>query len=243
MDLIENVRALLMEKQASEVAAQANLSAEPNAAMAAAQSAVDAAAKQSGGTVEQQATESLQKGLATQSAEAGAYDKVEAELDKAAALLQLMDEGDGFYEAFEKVAQADMDLQKQAAYEALVEAGMGFEEAVSLVKEAAEKGPYGYGNAFVGNMRAGGRSLVDGVGGAAIGAATGMGVGAMLDKTKYIGSGGAGKLLRNRLTSKSGKAGALAAATAGLYAGAIHGGLASSKNQLNEAHARGKAGK
>lgn len=135
---LEDLVAARLSKEAGEVAPQANLSIEPNASMASDQMAVEAAAKQSGGTVEQQSTESLQKGLATQSAEAGAYDQVEANLQKAAAVSALVGDGIDFYDACNLVAQADMELQKEAAFNELIEQGLSFEDAVTLVKQASE---------------------------------------------------------------------------------------------------------
>ena len=252
MDLMKNIQALI--KQAEE--AQANLSQDANAQMAQEQIALDAAAKQSGGTVEQQQVESLQKGLATPSAQAGAYDKVEAELDKAAALIELMDQGDSFYEAFEKVAEADMELQKQAAYETLVEAGMGFEEAVNLVKEAAEKKPYGYSEASTVSSKAGLRALGEGVAGMVGLGAAGAGIGRVIGAAKSTGSShvlehGAGRGRLSQLASKlgskravrAGGIGTLAGAIGGLVGGVEHGEKASLANSLNDAHAKGRASK
>lgn len=138
MDIMANVQALIKQAQEAGTSAQGNLAIEPTAAMAAQQTQVDALAKQSGGTVEQQQNESLQKGLATQVAAAGPDDKVEANMLKAAALVELVDSGLDFYDAFEKVAYADMELQKEAAFNELMEAGYGFEDAVALVQAAAQ---------------------------------------------------------------------------------------------------------
>ncbi len=135
MDLMTNIRTMI-EKQASEGAAQPNLSIQSRAALAAEQTQVDAKAKQSGGTVDQQLGESLSKGLAAPGA--GPDDKVEANMLKAAAVSELVAEGMDFYEAFEKVAQADMELQKQAAYEQLIGEGKSFEEAVALIQASAQ---------------------------------------------------------------------------------------------------------
>lgn len=220
-------------KQATEGSApQANLSQDANAQMAQEQIALDAAAKQSGGTVEQQQVESLQKGLATQSAQAGAYDKVEAELDKAAALIELMDQGDSFYEAFEKVAEADMELQKQAAYETLVEAGMGFEEAVNLVKEAAEKKPYGVASGIATGAVAGAGSILGG--GSAVLATDALQSGAQSLSKKTTGLAG-GKI--SEMLSRAGSAKVRGVGAAGLLLG---GGAVLGK-ALNNAHSKGKA--
>lgn len=135
MDLMQNIRTLI--KQAEAVEAQPQLNTESNAAMAGEQLAVNAAALQSGGTVEQQQAESLQKGLATPSAQAMPEDQV-LNLQKAAALNELVSEGMDFYEAFEKVAHADSEMQKEAAFHSLVEEGYSFDEAVSLIQSAAQ---------------------------------------------------------------------------------------------------------
>lgn len=132
MNLMQNIREL--QKQA-EVAAQPNIATEHNAAMAGEQLGVNAMALQSGGTVEQQQIESLQKGLATPSAEAGADDKVQ-NLEKAAAVMSLVEEGADFYDAVNAVADADSDMQKQAALADLMEEGTSFEEAVALIQQA-----------------------------------------------------------------------------------------------------------
>lgn len=132
MNLMQNIREL--QKQA-EVAAQPNVAMEQSNALAAEQMGVNAMALQSGGTVEQQQIESLQKGLATPSAEAGADDKVQ-NLEKAAAVMSLVEEGADFYDAVNAVADADSDMQKQAALASLLEEGTSFEEAVALIQQA-----------------------------------------------------------------------------------------------------------
>lgn len=135
MDLMTNIRALI--KQAEEVQAQPNIATEQNIAMAQEQLAINAAALQSGNTVEGQQIESLQKGLATQSAQASGEDQV-IQLQKAAAVMELVDQGLDFYSAVDAVADADAELQKEAAFQELMEQGYDFEDAVSLVKAASE---------------------------------------------------------------------------------------------------------
>lgn len=135
MDLMTNIRALI--KQAEEVQAQPHIANEQNLAMAQEQLAINAQALQSGNTVEGQQVESLQKGLATQSAQASGEDQV-IQLQKAAAVVELVDQGMDFYSAVDAVAGADMELQKEAAFQELMEQGYDFEDAVMLVKAASE---------------------------------------------------------------------------------------------------------
>lgn len=135
MDLMTNIRALI--KQAEEVQAQPHIANEQNLAMAQEQLAINAAALQSGNTVEGQQVESLQKGLATQSAQASGEDQV-IQLQKAAAVMELVDQGLDFYSAVDAVADADHELQKEAAFHELMEQGYDFEDAVALVKAASE---------------------------------------------------------------------------------------------------------
>lgn len=133
-------------KEASE--AQPDLAKAHNAESAAEQAHVDGVALQSGNTVEGQTAESLQKGLATQSAQATSEDMVrkiedgseDANMQKAAAVMALVEQGVDFYGAADLVGQADMELQKEAAFAELVEAGYNFEDAVELVKAASEMG-------------------------------------------------------------------------------------------------------
>lgn len=120
-----------------EGAAQPNLSINANAGLAAEQTQSDAAAKQSGGTVDQQLHESLAKGLAAPGA--GPDDKVEANMLKAAAVSELVAQGHDFYSAVNLVADADQELQKEAALNQLLAEGYGFEDAVALVKQASEQ--------------------------------------------------------------------------------------------------------
>lgn len=132
--LMQNIRALI--KEASEGAqgpAQPQIHHAQNAEMAAAQLAINAQALQSGNTVEGQTVESLQKGLATGSAEVVPSDRV-VELQKAAALNELVGQGMDFYEAFNEVANADMELQKEAAFNELTAEGYSFEDAVALIE-------------------------------------------------------------------------------------------------------------
>ena len=136
--LMQNIRALI--KQAEDGAkgpAQPQIHHEQNAAMAAAQSQVNAVALQSGNTVEGQTIESLQKGLATQSAEVVPTDRV-VELQKAAALNELVEQGLDFYTAFNEVAAADLELQKEAAFNELTEEGYSFEDAVALIQASVQ---------------------------------------------------------------------------------------------------------
>lgn len=137
MDLMTNIRALI--KEAEAVAAQPHLAHADNAAMAAEQSSVNVQALQSGGTVEQQQAESLSKGLSTPSAQASSEDQVVC-LQKAAAVIELVEGGMDFYEAVGAVADADMELQKEAAFAELLHEGYDFDDAVALVKAACEVG-------------------------------------------------------------------------------------------------------
>lgn len=132
-------------KEASE--AQPELNQAQNAQLAAEQGQVDAAAVQSGNTVEGQTAESLQKGLATQTAQATSEDLVrkiedgaEDNMQKAAAVMAFVEQGMDFYDAANLVGQADMELQKEAAFAELMNEGYDFEDAVELVKAASEMG-------------------------------------------------------------------------------------------------------
>lgn len=133
MDLMKNIREL--QKQAEEVAAQPNIANQNNAGLAGEQQAVNALALQAGGTVEQGLMESLQKGLNTQSADAGHENKV-LDLEKAAAVVELVQGGADFYDAVNAVADADSDLQKQAALSQLMDEGQSFEDAVAMIQQA-----------------------------------------------------------------------------------------------------------
>lgn len=134
-ELMTSIRAMI--KEANEIAPQPQIHHEQNAAMAAAQQAVNAQALQSGGTVEAQQIESLQKGLATQSAEVVPTDRV-VELQKAAALNELVAGGMDFYSAFNEVADADMSLQKEAAFAELTAEGYSFDEAIAMIQSVAQ---------------------------------------------------------------------------------------------------------
>lgn len=145
-DNLSPLEASLTNAFEKEAEAQPNIANSDNAAMAAEQGQVDAAALQSGGTVEQQQAQSIQKGLATGSAQASSEDQArkieddaeDANMQKAAAVQALVEQGHSFYEAADLVAAADMELQKEAAFAELISAGFDFEEATSLVKAAAE---------------------------------------------------------------------------------------------------------
>lgn len=131
-------------KEASDV--QPDIAKANNAQTSAEQGQVDVAALQSGNTVEGQTAESLQKGLATQSAHATSEDMVrkiedgyeDENMQKAAAVMALVEEGMDFYGAADMVGQADMELQKEAAFAELMGAGYDFEDAVEMVKAASE---------------------------------------------------------------------------------------------------------
>lgn len=133
-------------KEASEISPQPQINTEHNAASAAAQDHVDNAALQSGGTVEQQTAESIQKGLSTASATATSEDlvrKVEDKAEdsnmlKAAAVNELVSQGLSFYEAGNLIAEADAELQKEAAFAELTTEGYNFEDATALIKAASE---------------------------------------------------------------------------------------------------------
>lgn len=134
-----------LEKEAG-VEVQPDVAKAENAANAQEQATVDAVAQQSGGTVEAQAHESIEKGLSTGTAVASSEDQVrkvedqheDADMQKAAAVAALVEGGDDFYEAFEKVAMADAELQKEAAFNQLISEGYSFEDAAGLVKAACE---------------------------------------------------------------------------------------------------------
>lgn len=132
-ELINVIRGMIKEAEAVE--AQPHIANEQNAAMANEQMAVNATALQSGGTVEAQQLESLQKGLATPSAVASGEDQV-VELQKAAALTSLVAGGMDFYSAVDQVAAIDSELQKEAAFNELVGEGYSFEEAVAMIEHA-----------------------------------------------------------------------------------------------------------
>ena len=120
--LTAHVEGVLL-KEASEVAGQPNVANVDNAVLANEQQAVNAAAEQSGGTVEAQTAETIQKGLATQSATATSEDLVrkvedqaeDANMQKAAAVDALVGQGHSFYDAVDLVAMADSELQKEAS--------------------------------------------------------------------------------------------------------------------------------
>lgn len=133
-ELIDVIRGMI--KEAEAVAPQPQIHHEQNAAMAAEQQAVNAAALQSGGTVEAQQIESLKKGLDTPSAVASGEDQV-IELQKAAALTNLVAGGMDFYSAVNQVAELDAELQKEAAFNELVGEGYSFDEAVALIESAS----------------------------------------------------------------------------------------------------------
>lgn len=124
-----------MIKQAETVAPQPHIANDQNAVMAQEQMAVNATALQSGGTVEAQQIESLQKGLATPSAVASGEDQV-VELQKAAALTHLVAGGMNFYDAVDQVASIDSELQKEAAFNELIGEGYSFDDAVALIEQA-----------------------------------------------------------------------------------------------------------
>jgi SOS response regulatory protein OraA/RecX len=132
-------------KEASEVSAQPNVANSDNAALAAAQEQVNHTAEQSGGTVEAQTIETIQKGLATPSATATSEDLVrkvedqsEDNMQKAAAVSELVAQGHSFDDAADLVAMADSELQKEAAFKELTAEGYSFDDATSLIKAASE---------------------------------------------------------------------------------------------------------
>ncbi len=132
-ELMNTIRGMI--KEAEAVAPQPHIANEQNAAMAGEQQAINAAALQSGGTVEAQQLESLKKGLDTPSAQASGEDQV-IELQKAAALTSLVAGGMDFYSAVDQVAEMDVELQKEAAFNELISEGRTFEEAVALIQGA-----------------------------------------------------------------------------------------------------------
>lgn len=133
-------------KEAEAVTAQPNVANSDNSALAAAQEQVNSVAEQSGGTVEAQTAETIQKGLSTQSATATSEDLVrkvedqaeDANMQKAAAVNELVAQGHSFYDAADLVACADAELQKEAAFAELTAEGYSFDEATSLIKAASE---------------------------------------------------------------------------------------------------------
>ena len=132
-------------KEAEAVSPQPNVANSDNSALAAAQEQVNHTAEQSGGTVEAQTTETIQKGLSTPSATATSEDlvrkvedKAEDNMQKAAAVSELVAQGHNFDEAIGLVAMADGELQKEAALRELTEEGYSFDEATSLIKAACE---------------------------------------------------------------------------------------------------------
>lgn len=141
-ELASSVEATL-EKEASE---QTNVVAADNAGIAAEQASVAVSAEQSGGTVEQQTEETIQRGLSTPSATATSEDLVrkvedkseDANMLKAAALQSLVEQGYDFYDAADAIQYADSELQKEAAFMQLCSEGVSFEEAISLIKQASE---------------------------------------------------------------------------------------------------------
>ena len=63
---------------------------------------------------------------------------VDENIEKAAAVSYLTENGLGFDEAVELVKAAELSMEKEAALDALVEAGYDFDDAVTLVKAAEE---------------------------------------------------------------------------------------------------------
>lgn len=145
-DALSTMEVSLTQTFEKEAEAQGHIANADNAAMAAEQGQVDAHALQSGGTVESQTAETIQKGLATPSATATSEDMVrkiedqgeDANMQKAAAVMALVEEGLDFYNAADLVAVADSELQKEAALAELVNEGYDFDDAVSLIKAASE---------------------------------------------------------------------------------------------------------
>lgn len=133
-------------KEAEAVSPQPNVANSDNAALAGAQEQVNHVAEQSGGTVEAQTVETIQKGLNTPSATATSEDLVrkvedkseDANMQKAAAVNTLVEQGHSFFEAADLVAAADGELQKEAAFHELTAEGYSFDEATSLIKAASE---------------------------------------------------------------------------------------------------------
>lgn len=144
-ELTAHVEATL-QKEASEVGEQPNVANANNAANAAEQQSVNATAEQSGGTVEAQTAESIQKGLNTPSATATSEDLVrkvedqaeDANMQKAAAVDTLVGQGHSFFDAVGLVAMADSELQKEAAFAELTAEGYSFDEATDMIKAASE---------------------------------------------------------------------------------------------------------
>lgn len=143
--LTASVEATLI-KEAEAVSPQPNVANTDNAALAAAQDQVNHVAEQSGGTVEAQTVETIQKGLATPSATASSEDLVrkvedkaeDSNMQKAAAVSALVEQGHSFYDAADLVAVADGELQKEAAFVELTAEGYSFDEATSLIKAASD---------------------------------------------------------------------------------------------------------
>lgn len=143
--LTASVEATLI-KEAEAVSPQPNVANTDNAALAAAQDQVNHVAEQSGGTVEAQTVETIQKGLATPSATASSEDLVrkvedkaeDSNMQKAAAVSALVEQGHSFYDAADLVAVADGELQKEAAFTELTTEGYSFDEATSLIKAACD---------------------------------------------------------------------------------------------------------
>jgi hypothetical protein len=143
--LTASVEATLI-KEAEAVSPQPNVANTDNAALAAAQDQVNHVAEQSGGTVEAQTVETIQKGLATPSATASSEDLVrkvedkaeDSNMQKAAAVSALVEQGHSFYDAADLVAVADGELQKEAAFTELTAEGYSFDEATSLIKAACD---------------------------------------------------------------------------------------------------------
>lgn len=132
-------------KEAEAVSPQPHIANSDNAALAGAQEQVNHTAEQSGGTVEAQTVETIQKGLSTPSATATSEDlvrkvedKSEDNMQKAAAVNELVAQGHGFDDAVSLVAMADGELQKEAAFKELTAEGYSFDDATFLIKAASE---------------------------------------------------------------------------------------------------------
>lgn len=139
--LTASVEATLI-KEAEAVSPQPHVANTDNASLAAAQDQVNHVAEQSGGTVEAQTVETIQKGLNTPSATATSEDMVpkveDSNMQKAAAVSELVAQGHSFYDAADLVAVADGELQKEAAFVELTAEGYSFDEATSLIKAASD---------------------------------------------------------------------------------------------------------
>lgn len=190
-------------------------------------------------------------GLAAAGGGAYAYKRHQ---EKKAAMEALMQEGVDFDTAVGLVKQAEYevygeanDFEKIAAVNELMESGYDFDTAVELVKEAEESSRPGVVNTTV---RAAGRGVLEGTGGAIAGSALGLGAGILLARKTKLGQSFVDKIRTSTAKNPNathlnamspdqartgilGAAGLLAGGAAGGATGLTHGAYRSVQNSRN----------